>query len=116
MYGTILYDEVDESDAAVRQRNVTVFADGQVDRSPCGSGTAARLATLAAEGRLDATRSTLVHDSIVGSTFTATITASTEIAGRSAVVPRITGTSFRTGEHRFHVDPADDLVPGFVLR
>ncbi len=53
VYGTILYDELGDDDAQVHQRNVTVFADGEVDRSPCGSGTCARLAVLAADGRLE---------------------------------------------------------------
>ena len=117
VYGTILYDDLGVGDdGRVHQRNVTVFADGQVDRSPCGSGTAARMATLAADGRLDEPGAALVHGSIVGSTFTASILERTTAEGRAAVVPTIAGTAFRTGEHVFHVDPDDDLVPGFVLR
>lgn len=117
VYGTILHDDLGRtSDGHLHQRNVTIFADGQVDRSPCGSGTAARMATLDADGHLDAGGATLVHDSIVGSTFVARVVGRDEVAGRPAVVPAITGTAFRTGEHVFHVDPGDDLVPGFVLR
>lgn len=116
VYGTILFDDLGERDGAVRQRNVTIFADGQVDRSPCGSGTAARVACLVDEGRLDESSPELVHDSIVGTTFTASVTSSVEIDGRMAVVPTIRGTAFRTGEHRFSVAPGDELVPGFVLR
>ena len=104
IYGTILYDDL----GSRRQRNVTIFADGQVDRSPCGSGTAARMATLDCDE--------LVHESIVGSVFEASIVDRVTVAGRPAVVPSIRGTAFRTGEHVFHVDPHDDLVPGFVLR
>jgi proline racemase len=108
IYGTILYDDLGTTaDGRIHQRNVTIFADGQVDRSPCGSGTAARVATLDAE---------LVHDSIVGSTFEATIVERVTVDGRAAVVPSIRGTAYRTGEHVFHVDPDDDLVPGFVFR
>ena len=117
IYGTILFDELGEGDdGRLRQRNVTVFADGQVDRSPCGSGTAARMATLAADGRLDGPAAALVHESIVGSTFVGTVLERVEADGRPAVIPAITGTAFRTGDHVFHVDPHDDLVPGFVLR
>ena len=100
---------------AVHQRNVTVFADGEVDRSPCGSGTCARLAALTASGRLSAGQE-LVHDSIVGSRFRARVVDQVTVEGRAAIVPLVTGTAFRTGEHTFVVDPADDLVPGFVLR
>src|SRR6478736_5113751 len=64
VYGTILYDELGDDDAQVHQRNVTVFADGEVDRSPCGSGTCAQLAVLAADGRLSDGR-VLRPDSIV---------------------------------------------------
>jgi proline racemase len=94
---------------------VTVFADGEVDRSPCGSGTCARIAVLAADGRLpDGT--VLRHDSIVGSTFMGTVLESVVDDGRPAVVPQVTGMAYRTGEHVFSIDPRDPLVPGFVLR
>ncbi|MGZ4613789.1 MAG: proline racemase family protein, partial [Kineosporiaceae bacterium] len=58
----------------------------------------------------------LVHDSIVGSRFRARVVDQVTAEGRAAIVPLVTGTAFRTGEHTFVVDPADDLVPGFVLR
>ena len=116
VYGTILFDDLGDRDGAVHQRNVAIFADGQVDRSPCGSGTAARMACLVDEGRLGPGTPTLVHNSIVGSTFVGSVRSSVEAGGRPAVVPTIRGTAFRTGEHRFVVDPSDDLVPGFVLR
>jgi proline racemase len=100
IYGTILYDELGEG----HQRNVTVFADGEVDRSPCGSGTSARLALL--------DRDLPRHESIVGSTFSGRIVERTA----EGVITEIEGTSFRTGEHRFVLDPRDELGTGFVLR
>ena len=115
IYGTIWFDDLGDTEGQVHQRNVTIFADGEVDRSPCGSGTCARLAVLAADGRLPpGTR--LRHDSIVGSTFTGTVLDSCEVDGRAAVIPQVTGMAYRTGEHVFSVDPYDPLVPGFVLR
>jgi proline racemase len=103
IYGTILYDEL----GPLHQRNVTVFADGEVDRSPCGSGTSARLALLELEpGQV------LRHDSIVGTTFSARVVERT----REGVVTEIEGTTFRTGDHRFVLDPRDELGTGFVLR
>jgi proline racemase len=108
-------DVVIDVPGRLRQRNVTVFADGEVDRSPCGSGTCARLAVLAAEGRLPA-GAVLRHDSIVGSTFTGTVLDTVEVDGRAAVIPQVTGMAYRTGEHVFSIDPHDPLVPGFVLR
>jgi proline racemase len=103
IYGTILWETV----APLHQRNVTVFADGEVDRSPCGSGTSARLALLGlAEGE------TLRHDSIVGTTFLGRVVGRTEMG----VLTEIEGTAFQTGEHRFTLDPRDELGTGFVLR
>jgi proline racemase len=115
VYGTIWFDDLDSSAGQVHQRNVTVFADGEVDRSPCGSGTCARLAVLAADGRLPA-GTVLRHDSIVGSTFTGSVLDHVEVDGRPAVLPQVTGMAYRTGEHVFSIDPHDALVPGFLLR
>ncbi|MDP9416787.1 MAG: proline racemase family protein [Actinomycetota bacterium] len=115
IYGTIWFDDLGSGPGGVHQRNVTIFADGEVDRSPCGSGTCARLAVLAADGRLPA-GTVLRHDSIVGSTFVGTIVDTAEVHGRPAVLPQVTGMAYRTGEHLFSIDPHDPLVPGFVLR
>jgi proline racemase len=111
VYGTIIYEDLGDSDAGPRQRNVTIFADGEVDRSPCGSGTSARMALLAADGRLDGGR-VLTHESIVGTSFTARVT------GRAgdAVITEVEGAAYRTGEHRFLLDPRDPVGTGFVLR
>ncbi len=107
IYGVILHQDV----GPLHQRNVTIFADGEVDRSPCGSGTSARCALLAADGRLG-DGDVLRHDSIVGTTFLA------RVAGTApdGVVTEVEGTAFRTGEHRFGLDPRDGLGEGFVLR
>ena len=115
IYGTIWFDELGDTEGQVHQRNVAVFADGEVDRSPCGSGTSARLAVLADEGRLPA-GTVLRHDSIVGSTFTGTVLDDVDAHGHRAVIPQVTGMAYRTAEQRFVVDPYDPLVPGFVLR
>jgi proline racemase len=120
IYGTIWFDDLGNSHSAqgegwVHQRNVTVFADGEVDRSPCGSGTCARLAVLAEDGRLPQGTS-LRHDSIVGSTFTGRVVETLDHDARPAVIPQVTGMAYRTGEHTFTIDPHDPLVPGFVLR
>ncbi|WP_019970316.1 proline racemase family protein [Mycobacterium sp. 141] len=116
IYGTIFFaDDGTDEQGNPHQRNVTIFADGQVDRSPCGSGTGARVATLAARGVLDAEHE-LIHGSIVGSEFRARIRDTAITLGYPSVVPVVTGTAFRTGEHLFSVDPDDTLIPGFVLR
>jgi proline racemase len=115
IYGTILYDDLGETADGPRQRNVTVFADGEVDRSPCGSGTCARAALLHADARLGPGR-VLTHDSIVGTTFSARVVEVVRAAERDAVVVEVRGTAYRTGEHRFVLDPSDPVATGFVLR
>ena len=111
VYGTILFEELGETDSTVHQHNVTIFADGEVDRSPCGSGTAARLALLAAAGRI-APGQTLIHDSIVGTRFLARVASS----DGETIIPEVDGMAYRTGEHSFTLDPADPIGTGFVLR
>jgi proline racemase len=97
------------------QRNVTVFADGEVDRSPCGSGTSARLALLDAAGELPRGE-TLRHLSIVGSEFRGRVVADAEVAGRPAVVTEVEGTAHRSGYHQFVLEDEDELGTGFLLR
>jgi len=116
IYGTILFDELGQTcDGDLHQRNVTIFADGQLDRSPCGSGSASRVAVLAASGALKPGKN-LVHDSIVGSRFVCTVVGQTAADGFDAVIPAVTGMAYRYGSSQFTVDPRDPLVPGFVLR
>ncbi|GAA5017455.1 proline racemase family protein [Kitasatospora paranensis] len=107
VYGVVLYDDLPDSAQGPVQRNVTVFADGQIDRSPCGSGTSARLALLAGEGRTGELR----HLSVIGTAFTGRVVG--EQGG--GLVTEVTGTAHRTGEHRFVLDPADALGTGFLL-
>lgn len=115
LYGTIFYDDLGSPDGILHQRNVTIFADGEVDRSPCGSGTAARVAQLVAEGRL-ACGEELVHSSVIGTQFRARAIQRTQVDGIPAVIPEVEGMAYRTGDHRFVLDPDDPLGPGFVLR
>jgi proline racemase len=115
IYGTILYEDLGDTPEGPHQRNATVFADGEVDRSPCGSGTSARAALLAADGRLGAGR-VLRHDSIVGTTFRARVVEEVRAEGRPAVVTEVEGSAYRTGEHCFVLDPRDPVGTGFVLR
>jgi proline racemase len=111
IYGVIFF----QREGANTQRNVTVFADGEVDRSPCGSGTSARLALLDATGELKR-GDELRHLSIVGSEFRGRVVGDAEVAGRPAVVTEVEGTAHRTGEHRFVLQDDDELGTGFLLR
>ncbi len=107
IYGTVIHEEVGPR----HHRNVVVFADGEVDRSPTGSATSARTALLVEAGELGDGGSWR-NDSIVGTSFTA------RAIGREpgGVLTEVEGTAFRTGEHRFVLDPRDELGTGFVLR
>jgi proline racemase len=111
VYGVIFW----QREGANVQRNVAVFADGEVDRSPCGSGTSARLALLDASGELPRGEE-LRHLSIVGSEFRARVVGETQVAGRAAVITEVEGTAHRTAEHRFVLEDSDELGTGFLLR
>ncbi|HUG85259.1 MAG TPA: proline racemase family protein [Euzebya sp.] len=116
VYGVILVEDLPDTDGAdLVQRNVTVFADGEVDRSATGSGTSARLALLHAQGRLPV-GGTLENRSIVDSVMTGRILGPTEVVGIPAVDTEVAGTAFRTGIHHFTLDLRDPLGTGFLLR
>jgi proline racemase len=114
VYGVIFWERV-EFGPPLRQRNVTVFADGEVDRSPCGSGTAARLALLERRGELPRGEE-LVHESVIGTEFRARVVGDAEVAGRPAVLTEVEGSAYYTGRHEFALDPADPVGEGFLLR
>ena len=112
VYGTIFTGPPDTAGADLK--NVTIFADKEVDRSPCGTGTCAVLAVLDAMGLADPDRP-FVHESIVGSTFSARVASRTTVGDIPAIVPELTGTASITGDHTFIVEK-DDLFPkGFRL-
>ncbi|CAL9569720.1 putative protein_GBAA_0901_BAS0853 [Streptomyces sp. enrichment culture] len=116
VYGVILHEELPDTPFGPHQRNVTVFADGQVDRSPCGSGTSARLALLTEDGRIGPEES-LLHESVAGTVFTGRIVPGAAAPGPdpAGLVTEVTGSAYRTGEHRFTLDPHDALGAGFLL-
>ena len=112
IYGTIFTGP--PSDGRADLRNVTIFADAEVDRSPCGTGTAAVMAVLDAMGLLgDDAR--FVHESLIGTRFTGRVASRTLVADRQAIVPEIEGSAWITGEHTFIVDDDDPLKDGFRL-
>jgi proline racemase len=115
VYGTILFEDLDRRPDGPHQRNVTVFADGEVDRSPCGSGTSARVALLASSGQLGRDQ-VLTHDSIVGTRFLGRIVEEVEAESRPAYVSEVRGMAHRTGEHHFVLEPDDPVGLGFTLR
>lgn len=98
-----------------KNRNVTVFADGEVDRSPCGSGTSARLALLDQRGELGR-GTTLMHDSIIGSRFAARVVGEARVGDYPAVITEVEGSAHLTGYHQFVLDPDDPIGVGFLIR
>ena len=107
IYGTVLHEQL----GPLHHRNVAVFADGEVDRSPTGSATSARTALLCEDGEL-VEGQTWRNESIVETAF------HVRAIGRvpDGILTEVEGMAFRTGEHRFSLDPRDPLGTGFVLR
>ena len=87
---------------------------GWFDRSPCGTGTSARLAQLHARGLL-APGADFVNESFIGTEFTGRIVGETEVGGRPAVVPTVTGRAWITGTAQYFLDPEDPFPAGFLL-
>jgi proline racemase len=114
VYGVVFFERLGEG-PPLAQRNVTVFADGEVDRSPCGSGTSARLAVLDESGELRR-GDELLHTSVIGTEFRARVVDDAEVAGIPAVVTEVEGSAHYTGRHEFALEPADPLGTGFLLR
>jgi proline racemase len=112
IYGTIFTGPPNDERADLR--NVTIFADAEVDRSPCGTGTAAVMAVVDAMGLLGSDRP-FVHESLIGTRFTGRVASRTEVGELPSIVPEIEGSAWITGEHTFLVDESDPLKDGFRI-
>jgi len=95
-------------------RNVVVFGKGQIDRSPCGTGTCAKLALLHSQGKIRVGEY-FVHESILGTTFKARILRETQVGKYDAVLPEVTGSAHITGFNNMRYDHSDPLGRGFLL-
>lgn len=95
-------------------RNAVFYGDRAIDRSPCGTGTSARLAHLAAKGRLKV-GDAFVHESIIGSRFIGRVEAQVELGGRDAIIPSIQGSAIATGHNILWIDRADPFWAGFQV-
>jgi len=95
-------------------RNIVILGEAQADRSPCGTGTCARMAVMHRKGQL-AVGQEFRHESSICSVFRGEIVGETEIGGIPAVVPKITCRPFLTGFHQFVIDPDDPFGEGFSL-
>jgi 4-hydroxyproline epimerase len=101
--------------AGAHGRNAVFYGDKAIDRSPCGTGTSARMAQLAARGTL-AVGDTFHHESIIGSIFKGRVEAATQVAGRGAIIPSIAGWARMTGYNTIFIDDRDPFAHGFVVR
>ena len=95
-------------------RNAVFYGDKAIDRSPCGTGTSARMAQLHAKGRLKP-GDAFVHESIIGSLFKGRVEAETKIAGKTAIIPSIGGWARMTGLNTIFIDDRDPFAHGFVV-
>jgi trans-L-3-hydroxyproline dehydratase len=113
LYGTIFTGPAQQ--AGHHSRNVCIFAEGELDRSPTGSGVSARAALHHARGDLYVNE-TITIESILGSTMTVRAADLRKFGPYDAVIPEVGGTASITGRHAFYFDPADPLVRGFIFR
>jgi len=113
LYGTIFVGPA--LGAGAHSRNVCIFADGEVDRCPTGTGVSARLAIHHARGEIG-TGESMVVESIIGSRFTGRVVETTNFGPHRAVIPEVGGTAHITGRHEFLIDPDDPWRDGFILR
>lgn len=113
LYGTIFCGSAHSPEN--HSRNVCIFADGEMDRSPTGTGVSARAAIHYAKGNLYEGEAITI-ESIIGSTMTVTVVQTTDYGPYPAVIPQVGGSAFITGQNEFYFDPDDPLKGGFILR
>jgi proline racemase len=112
LYGTIFIGPPQEPGA--HSRNVCIFAEGEVDRSPTGTGVSARLAIHHARGEISLNEPITI-ESIIDSRFSGRVVQTTTFGPHAAIIPEVEGTAYITGRHEFLIDPNDPLRNGFLL-
>jgi proline racemase len=113
LYGTIFIGPAESKTA--HSRNVCIFAEGEVDRSPTGTGVSGRLAIHHARAEVSLNQSITI-ESIIGTRFCGKIIQETTFGPHTAIIPQIAGSAYITGRHEFLIDPDYPLKDGFVLR
>ncbi|WP_123052677.1 proline racemase [Clostridium sp. JN-1] len=108
-----IYGPAKSADAALQ--NAVIFGQGQLDRSPCGTGTSAKLATLYAKGKLKINEE-FVYESILETKFKGRVLEETKVGDYDAIIPEITGSAYITGHNQFFIDPDDPVKYGFILK
>ncbi len=113
LYGTIFTASPEDPDN--HSRNVCVFADGEVDRSPTGTGVSARAAIHYLKGDINIEESISI-ESILGTCMDVKVKEQVKFGPHDAVIPEVSGTASIIGQHEFYFDPADPLKKGFIFR
>ena len=114
LYGTILTGPPEEP--THHSRNVCIFADAEVDRSPTGTGVSARLALHYAKGEITDGQSIVIESILgAGSAFSGRVVGQTRVGPYEAIIPEVSGSAFITGRHEFIFDPRDELGRGFIV-
>lgn len=113
LYGTIFTGKANNPNN--HSRNVCIFAEGEVDRSPTGTGVSARAAIHYFNGDLQLNESIRI-ESILDTCFEVKVIAETKFGGFKSVIPEVSGTAYITGQHKFYFDPEDPLKDGFIFR
>jgi len=114
LYGTIFIDN-NKQVSGIDSRNVCVFAEGEVDRCPTGSGVSGRMAIHKARKEIDFGK-TMTIQSITNSVFKGSVVSEEDFGSFKAVIPQVEGTAHITGIHTFIIDPKDSMKNGFILR
>ena len=113
LYGTIFIGDSDKEN--IDSRNVCIFAEGEVDRCPTGSGVSGRMAIHKARKEIDYDE-TMTIESITDSVFKGSVVSEEDYGPFKAVIPQVEGTAYITGIHTFVIDPNDPMKDGFILR
>ena len=113
LYGTIFIDKPENADS--HSRNVCIFADGEVDRSPTGTGISGRLAIHYARGEIGVGEPIII-ESVIGSKFSGIVLKETKFGQYNAIIPEVYGEAFITGKNEFYIDPDDPIQGGIFLR
>ncbi len=114
LYGTIFIDNTKQA-SGVDSRNVCIFAEGEVDRCPTGSGVSGRMAIHRKHKEIDLGE-TMTIESITNAVFKGSVVSEEDYGSYKAVIPQVEGTAYITGKHTFVIDPDDPMKDGFILR
>lgn len=114
IYGTIITEPVEKTDGGLISKNVTIFADAQIDRSPTGTGTSARVALLHRKGLMDKGMH-LTNKSVIDTVFKGWIKDFAKIGELAGVIPEVSGNAQIMGFHQFVLEPEDPLPEGFRI-